>query len=186
MYVISRPCSKTDSRNLDASVGQTLILFVVIPIVSGVPVPWVRPILIAELERLWVEQSKPPELADHRLYDYFDVSFITASPELCLPEWEKADVLKPKARFLDKDRVDYAFQPRYQKKIAIDKLGLCMERLWVWLQLNNEHIDFSLVRSLIESFRCGEVTPIVRDRISEFSQINGVSQGVRHDTIFPD
>jgi hypothetical protein len=131
MYVITPLCSKPDSGNLDASVDQTLLLFVVTPVDSGVPVSWVQPMLIAELERIWAQQSKPPELADRRLYDYFDLSFMTASSQLCQPEWVKTDVSKPKARFLDKNRVDYAFQPRYQKKIAIDKLGLCMERLWV-------------------------------------------------------
>ena len=108
-----------------------LLLFVVTPIHTGVPLSQVQSPLIAELERVWVEQIKPSELANHRLYDYFDVSFMTASPRLSLPEWEKTDVSKPKARFFDHDRVDYAFQPRYQKKIAIDKLGLYMERLWV-------------------------------------------------------
>ncbi|KAF8333657.1 root hair defective 3 GTP-binding protein-domain-containing protein [Amanita rubescens] len=124
-------------------INQTLLLFVVTQTHSDLPGSRVQHVLIADLERLWAEQTKPPELADHRLYDYFDVSFIVA-PYLSLSEWAKADVSKPKARFLDKDRIDYVFQPRYQKKIAIDKLGLCMERLW--LQLNTEYvnIDFSV------------------------------------------
>ncbi|KAF8351859.1 RHD3/Sey1 [Amanita rubescens] len=151
-------------------VDQTLLLFVVAPTDSSVPMSWVQPMLIAELERIWAQQSKPPELADRRLYDYFDLSFMTASSQLCQPEWVKTDVSKPKARFLDKDRVDYAFQPRYQKKIAIDKLGLCMEHLW--LQLDNEHADLSPVRGLIESFRRGEVPPIVRDKKPAASQID--------------
>ena len=83
--------------------------------------------LVADLERVWAEQSKPPELADRHLYDYFDVSFMVASSQLSIPEWAGADV----SRFFDKRRVDYAFRPRYQKRIAIDKLGLCIERLWV-------------------------------------------------------
>jgi hypothetical protein len=131
VYVISPLCSRPGLRNLDASLDQTLLLFVVTPIHTGVSLSQTQPLLIAELERLWVEQSKPPELADHRLYDHFDVSFMTASLRLGLPEWAKVDVSKQKARFLDKNRADYAFQPRYQKKIAIGKLGLCMERLWV-------------------------------------------------------
>ena len=126
-YVISPLCSKHDSRNWIARVGQTLLLFVITPINSGLPVPWVKPTLIAELERIWVQQNKPPELADRPLYDYFDVSFITASSGLSQPD---TDISKLKAQFLDKDCADYAFQPRYQKNIAIGKLGLCMERLW--------------------------------------------------------
>ena len=114
VYVIGPLCSKPDSRKLDASFDQTLLFFVVTPVNSDVPVPFVQPTLIAELEHicLWL---RPQIISNSRspiLYDYFDVS-------------------KPKTRFLGKNRVDYAFQPRYQKKIVIEKLGLCMERLWV-------------------------------------------------------
>ena len=79
MYVISPLCSKPDSRNLDASVNQTLLLTVV----SESPFDsdeYVQDWLVAELRRIWVEQSKPPaKLTDCRLYDYFSISFIAGN-----------------------------------------------------------------------------------------------------------
>lgn len=126
MYVISPLCSKPDSRNLDASVDPTLLLFLISesPFNSDESVSWVQDGLIAELARIWEEQSgKPHELPDFRLYDYFNISFIRDL------SWDPLtwDSSKPKEPFLD----NYGFPPRYQKKIAMDKLGLCMERLWV-------------------------------------------------------
>ncbi|KAF8326149.1 RHD3/Sey1 [Amanita rubescens] len=129
--------SKMTPRVID----QTLLLFVVTPIPThSLSISQIQTMLIADLERVWAEQSKP---ADHRLYDYFDVSFVIA-PYLSMREWAGAEVSRLKARFLDKDCLDYAFKPRYQKKIAIDKLGLCMERLWLQLNTEYENIDLSV------------------------------------------
>jgi hypothetical protein len=117
---------------LGISIGQTLLLVIITPSSLGIPMSNVQSGFTIALERTWAAQlSETTESADRRLYDYFDVSFMVVSPNLSGSEWVKADVTKPKARFFDKNRADYAFHPRYKKKFAADKLVLCMMHLWV-------------------------------------------------------
>lgn len=128
---LSVACSSPHAT-LGISIGQTLLLFIITPSSLGMPILNAQGGFSAVVERTWAAQlSETTESADRRLYDYFDISFMAVSPELSGSEWAKVDVMKPKARFFNKNRADYVFQPRYKKKFATDELGLCMSHLWV-------------------------------------------------------
>lgn len=117
---------------LGISIGQTLLLLIITPSSLGIPMSNVQSGLLDVIERTWAAQLRETaESADHRLYDYFDVSFMVVSSKLSGSEWAKANVTKQKACFFDKNRADYPFKPRYKKKFDADKLGLCMAHLWV-------------------------------------------------------
>ena len=139
---------------LGISIGQTLLLVIIAPS-SFIPMSNIQNGFTTALERAWAAQlSETTESADRRLYDYFDVSFMVVSSKLSGSEWVNADVTKPKARFLDKNRADYAFHPRYKKKFAADKLVPCMIHLWVrWYHNSHKTVGYG------RSARVGQGAP---------------------------
>lgn len=87
--------------------------------------------LTSDLERIWDTISKPTELRDRQLRDYFDLSFTTLPHKLLRPDAFEADVKRLRGRFTDKSRDDYVFQPSYHKRIPADGVAFYMESIWV-------------------------------------------------------
>ena len=83
------------------------------------------------MQKIWESLSKPPELKDKLLFDYFDLSFAALPHKILVPdkfEYEVADLRK---RFVDKSREDYVFKPAYHKRIPADGVAFYMEGIWV-------------------------------------------------------
>lgn len=87
--------------------------------------------LTSDIEKIWDSISKPTELKDRQLRDYFDLSFTTLSHKLLRPDIFEADVNRLRVRFTDKARDDYVFKPAYHKRIPADGVAFYMESIWV-------------------------------------------------------
>jgi protein SEY1 len=83
------------------------------------------------MNKLWDSISKPPELQDCRLSDYFDLTFTTLPHKILVPDKFENEVRELRKRFVDKDRDDYLFKPVYHKRIPADGVAFYMEGVWV-------------------------------------------------------
>ena len=83
------------------------------------------------MEKIWETLSKPQELHDRKLSDYFDLSFTTLAHKVLAAEKFEAEVKDLRKRFVDKDRGDYVFKPAYHKRIPADGVAMYMEGIWV-------------------------------------------------------
>lgn len=110
---------------------RTLLLFVIRDHLGVTPMENLVTTLTSDMERIWDTISKPTELKDRRLKDYFDLSFTTLSHKLLKPDAFEADVNRLRGRFVDKAREDYVFKPTYHKRIPADGVAFYMEGIWV-------------------------------------------------------
>lgn len=83
------------------------------------------------MQKIWDSLSKPPELKDSKLSDYFDLSFAALSHKVLVPDKFEAEVQELRKRFVDKSRDDYVFKPAYHKRIPADGVAFYMEGIWV-------------------------------------------------------
>lgn len=116
---------------LSSSSGRTLLLFVIRDHIGSTPLANLQATITSDLLRLWEGLSKPSDLKDQRLSDYFDLEFTTLPHKLLVPDKFDADVQLLRKRFVDKGSPDYLFKPAYHKWIPADGVSFYMEGIWV-------------------------------------------------------
>ena len=128
---MSSPPHVLDLTQMSRTHPKTLLLFVIRDHLGATPMENLIATLASDLERIWDTISKPTELRDRQLRDYFDLSFTTLPHKLLRPDAFEADVKRLRGRFTDKSRDDYVFQPSYHKRIPADGVAFYMESIWV-------------------------------------------------------
>lgn len=111
--------------------GKTLLLFVIRDHIGTTPLANLQATLTADLQRIWESLSKPVELQDRKLSDYFDLSFTALPHKVLAADQFQAEVKKLRNRFVDKDADGYLFKPAYHKRIPADGVAFYMENIWV-------------------------------------------------------
>jgi hypothetical protein len=92
--------------------------------------------LNADLKRIWDSLSKPTELKDRQMSDYFDLVFTALPHKILSPDKFESGVQELRTRFVDKTSPNYLFKPIYHKRIPADGVGFYMEGIWVSFYLN--------------------------------------------------
>lgn len=82
------------------------------------------------MNRIWESISKPAELQDRHLSDYFDLSFTTLPHKVLVPDKFEAEVKQLRTRFVEKGTLGYLFKPAYHKRIPADGVAFYMENIW--------------------------------------------------------
>ena len=110
---------------------RTLLLFVIRDHIGTTPLANLQATLTADLQRIWETLSKPAELQDRKLTDYFDLSFTALPHKVLAADKFEADVRTLRGRFTDKSRDDFIFKSAYHKRIPADGVAFYMEGIWV-------------------------------------------------------
>ena len=79
------------------------------------PLANLQPSLTADLNRIWVGLSKPTEVKDRLLSDYFSLEFTTLPHKIFLADKFEAEVADLRKCFVDKTNQDYLFKLMYHK-----------------------------------------------------------------------
>lgn len=108
-----------------------MLLFVIRDHIGTTPLANLEATLSADMNKIWDSLSKPPELSDRKLSDYFDLSFTALPHKILVPDKFEAAVQELRKRFTDKSRPDYVFKPTYHKRIPADGVAFYMENIWV-------------------------------------------------------
>lgn len=118
-------------KRVNRTSSRTLLLFVIRDHIGTTPLANLQTTLKADIERIWETLSKPPELKDRKLSDYFDLAFTALPHKILVPEKFEQEVAKLRSRFVDKSSPDYVFKPLYHKRIPADGVAFYMENIWV-------------------------------------------------------
>ena len=116
--------------SLCRTTGRTLLFFVIRDHIAT-PLENLQATLAADIQRIWDTLSKPTELQDRKLSDYFDLAFTALPHKLLLPDKFESDVQALRRRFVNKDDADYLFKPVYHKRIPADGVAFYMQGIWV-------------------------------------------------------
>lgn len=113
---------------------RTLLLFVIRDHIGTTPLANLQATLSADMQKIWDTLSKPDELKDRELSDYFDLSFAALPHKVLAADNFETEVQELRKRFVDKSREDYVFKPAYHKRIPADGAAFYMEGIWVRYQ----------------------------------------------------
>ena len=108
-----------------------MLLFVIRDHIGTTPLANLEATLSADMNKIWDSLSKPQELEDRKLSDYFDLSFTALPHKILVPDKFETAVQELRKRFTDKSRDDYVFKPSYHKRIPADGVAFYMENIWV-------------------------------------------------------
>ncbi|KAI0829843.1 root hair defective 3 GTP-binding protein [Trametes gibbosa] len=150
-----------DGRN-----QRTLLLFVIRDHIGTTPLANLQATLSADMLKIWDTLSKPPELKDKQLSDYFDLSFAALPHKILATDKFESDAKELSRRFLDKTREDYVFSPQYHKRIPADGAAFYMEGIWEQVQ-SNKDLDLPTQQELLAQFRCDEIATAA---LAEFTE----------------
>lgn len=119
------------SSSTCSSQGRTLLLFIIRDHIGVTPLANLQATLTADLEKIWDSLSKPQDLQDRQLSDYFDLAFTALPHKILATDKFEAEVQELRKRFVDKTRDDFVFKPAYHKRIPADGVAFYMENIWV-------------------------------------------------------
>ncbi|ETW80976.1 hypothetical protein HETIRDRAFT_410153 [Heterobasidion irregulare TC 32-1] len=144
-------------KTQDSSNQRTLLLFVIRDHIGTTPLANLQATLTADLQRIWESLSKPPELQDVKLSDYFDLSFSALPHKILAADKFEEEVKAMRRRFVDKTKEDYVFKSAYHKRIPADGVAFYMEGIWEQVQTNKD-LDLPTQQELLAQFRCDEIS----------------------------
>ncbi|PCH36110.1 root hair defective 3 GTP-binding protein [Wolfiporia cocos MD-104 SS10] len=153
-------------KTADGRNQRTLLLFVIRDHIGTTPLANLQATLTADMLKIWDALSKPPELQDRQLSDYFDLSFAALPHKILVPDKFEAEVHELRKRFSDKSREDYVFKPTYHKRIPADGVAFYMEGIWEQVQ-SNKDLDLPTQQELLAQFRCDEISTAA---LTEFAE----------------
>lgn len=111
--------------------GRTLLLFVIRDHIGQTPLANLQATLTSDLNKIWENLSKPADLSDSKLSDYFDLAFTALPHKILAADKFESEVLNLRTRFVDKESPNYLFKPVYHKRIPADGVAFYMEGIWV-------------------------------------------------------
>ncbi|KAH8119299.1 root hair defective 3 GTP-binding protein [Phellopilus nigrolimitatus] len=145
---------------------RTLLLFVIRDHIGSTPLANLAATIKTDLNRIWESLSKPPELEDRKLSDYFDLSFTSLPHKILAAEKFESEVQALRKRFVDKENEGYVFKPAYHKRIPADGVAMYMEGIWEQVQ-SNKDLDLPTQQELLAQFRCDEISSVA---LTEFNE----------------
>ena len=109
------------------------MLFVIRDFIGTTPLANLSATLTADIQRIWDSLSKPSDLQEAKLTDYFDLSFVALPHKILAADKFENEVKELRKRFVDKTNENYVFKPSYHKRIPADGVAFYMENIWVRL-----------------------------------------------------
>ncbi|TFY56989.1 hypothetical protein EVJ58_g7303 [Rhodofomes roseus] len=153
-------------KTADGRNQRTLLLFIIRDHIGTTPLANLQATLTADMQKIWESLSKPPELQDRQLSDYFDLSFAALPHKVLEAQRFETEVAELRKRFVDKSREDFVFKPAYHKRIPADGVAFYMEGIWEQVQ-SNKDLDLPTQQELLAQFRCDEISSAA---LAEFAE----------------
>ncbi|KAH9971142.1 RHD3/Sey1 [Lactifluus volemus] len=144
------------NKSQECANQRTLLFIVIRDYIETTPFATLQATLTADLQRIWDTLSKPAELEDRKLTDYFDLSFTALPHKILAAQKFESDVRTLRGRFTDKSRNDFVFKPMYHKRVPADGISLYMQRIWEQVQ-SNKDLDLPTQQELVAQFKCDEI-----------------------------
>ncbi|KZT40769.1 root hair defective 3 GTP-binding protein [Sistotremastrum suecicum HHB10207 ss-3] len=152
-------------RTKDGPNQRTLLLFVIRDHLGTTPLSNLQQTLTTDLLRIWDSLSKPSEVADAKLEDYFDLAFTGLPHKILAADAFESEVQELRKKFVDKTNEGYYFKSGYHKRIPADGVALYMEGIWEQVQ-SNKDLDLPTQQELLAQFRCDEISSVALEEFN--------------------
>ncbi|ORX57143.1 root hair defective 3 GTP-binding protein [Piromyces finnis] len=153
--------------------ARTLLLFVIRDFVGVTPLKNLQKTIEDDMHKIWNELSKPENLQNSDISDFFDFMFIGLPHKVFKNEQFEKEVDLLKNRFYDKDDPNYVFKPDYHRRIPADGFPQYAQSIWDKV-INNKDLDIPTQQHLLAQYRCEEIAKeeneIFLSKISPFKE----------------
>jgi len=136
--------------------ARTLLLFVIRDFVGNTPLKNLQKTIEDDMHKIWNELSKPENLQNSDISDFFDFMFIGLPHKVFKNEQFEAEVKLLKNRFYNKDDPNYVFKPDYHRRIPADGFPQYAQSIWDKV-INNKDLDIPTQQHLLAQYRCEEI-----------------------------
>ncbi|KAI9500339.1 root hair defective 3 GTP-binding protein [Coemansia spiralis] len=136
--------------------SKTLLYFVIRDHVSHTPLDNLAATLKQDLDRIWSSLSKPDNLSDARLSDYFDLKFTSLPHKVLQPENFEKQALELRNQFTHRSSKGYVFRPSYKRNVPADGFPHYAEAVWEKV-VSNKDLDLPTQQELLAQYRCDEI-----------------------------
>lgn len=147
--------TKTTTNKSNSPSNKMLLLFVIRDHVNVTPMSSLSSSLISELEKIWDNLSKPDNLINSSLYDFFDIKFVGLSHKILQNEQFIKDVKDLGDRFDSKGTEESIFKPIYHKNLPIESWSMYADNCWDLIE-NNKDLDLPTQQILVARFKTEE------------------------------
>ena len=139
---------------------KTLLFFVIRDFIGSTPIESLSATIQTDLQTIWGSLSKPKELVDCKISDFFTFQFSTLPHKILKPEEFDVQSNELRKRFYEQDSKYYVFKETSTKTVPAD--GLCTYASNIWnLILENKDLDLPTQQELLAQFRCDEIASTV-------------------------
>lgn len=134
---------------------KVLLLFVIRDYVGVTPLESLQESLIAELEKIWSQLSKPKGTEDSSLYDFFDLKFAALAHKFLQPDEFTNGVQRLGDSFNQENKSCY-FKPEYHHNLPLDGWTMYAENCWEQIETNKD-LDLPTQQILVARFKTEEI-----------------------------
>ncbi|KAF2640472.1 GTP-binding protein Sey1 [Massarina eburnea CBS 473.64] len=150
------------------SMPRSLLFFVIRDHLGTTPLANLQNTIVQDLSKLWSTISKPANLENSRIEDYFDFAFAALPHKILQPDKFEQEVEKLGTRFregytdpkksglLDEASLPVLL-PQYHRRIPADGFSVYAEGIWDQI-VNNKDLDLPTQQELLAQFRCDEIS----------------------------
>jgi len=142
--------------------ARTLLLFVIRDFVGNTPLENLQKTIEDDMHKIWNELSKPENLQNSDISDFFDFMFIGLPHKVFKNKQFEAEVKLLKKRFYNKADPNYVFKPDYHRKIPADGFPQYAQSIWDKV-INNKDLDIPTQQHLLAQYRCEEIAKEAND-----------------------
>jgi len=143
--------------------ARTLLLFVIRDFVGNTPLENLQKTIEDDMHKIWNELSKPENLQNSDISDFFDFMFIGLPHKVFKNEQFEAEVKLLKKRFYDENDPNYVFKPDYHRRIPADGFPQYAQSIWDKV-INNKDLDIPTQQHLLAQYRCEEIAKEAYDK----------------------
>ncbi|KAJ2516617.1 Dynamin-like GTPase that mediates homotypic ER fusion [Coemansia sp. RSA 1939] len=136
--------------------SKTLLYFVVRDHVSQTPLENLARTLEQDMQRIWDSLSRPAELQDARLADFFDLRFASLPHKTLQPENFEKRALQLRAQFTDRQSPGCVFRAEYKRRVPADGFAHYAAAVWEKV-VSNKDLDLPTQQELLAQYRCDEI-----------------------------
>ncbi|ODV77171.1 putative stress-related vesicular transport protein [Suhomyces tanzawaensis NRRL Y-17324] len=144
---------------LENNTHKVLLLIVIRDHIGVTPLQALAETLITDLNKMWLDLSKPAELSHLKFSDFFDVDFHALHHKVLQPDEFSKDVKLLGDRLVVKKEL---FKPNYHHQIPVDGWTMYAENCWDQID-NNKDLDLPTQQILVAKFKCDEISNGVYD-----------------------
>lgn len=137
--------------------NKTLLFFVIRDHIGKIPLERLAETIKQDLDKAWMDLTKPTGMEKCSITDYFDFSFFGLPHKILLPEEFDKQVDQMGKMFYNPDHPHYVFKPKYHKQIPADGFSTYASNIWEQIVANKD-LDLPTQQQLMAQFRCEEIS----------------------------